>query len=89
MKRLAATLTVFGLLALGTAGSALGDASSPPSCFGNQDVAPAAQGSAGALGAFISGYAHFFNSTGASLGQTGIPFAKATCPEPIPPPPAP
>jgi hypothetical protein len=88
VKRLAATLAAFGLLALGTAGSALGDASSPPSCFGNQDVAPAAQSSPGALGAFISGYAHFFNSTGTSIGQTGIPFAKATCPAPIPPPPS-
>jgi hypothetical protein len=86
MKRLAATLTAVGLLALGTAGSALGAASNPPSCYGKQEISPGAQ--TGLLGPFVSGYAHYFNSIGTSLGQTGVPYAKLNCPVVIPPPPA-
>ena len=87
MKRFLAICLVVGAVGVGAVPVASADSSSPPNCFG-QEISAGAQHSAGGLGAFISGYAHFFNSVGTSLGQTGIPFAKAACPVPPPPPPS-
>lgn len=78
MNRLGVAVVAAGALAF-TPASALGDASSPPSCFG-QEAAGLAQSSPRAVGTFASGAAQFYKGPGnGSIGQTGIPVLKATC----------
>ena len=90
VKRLLAVCLAAGVV--GSAAVPVASADSPgpvagqPNCKG-QLTAAGAQ-AFGGLGSIVSGYAHFFNSQGTSLGQTGIPALKANCPTPPPPPPA-
>ena len=78
MKRFGVALAATGALALAPA-SALGDASSPPNCFG-QGAAALGQSGPGAVGDFASGAAQGFKGPGnGSIGQTGVPVLKATC----------
>ena len=78
MKRFGVALAAAGALALAPA-SALGDASSPPNCFG-QGAAALAQTGAGAVGTFASDAALGFKGSGnGSIGQDGVPVLKATC----------
>jgi hypothetical protein len=88
MKRFVAVCLAVGAVGVSAVPAASADSSSPPNCFGQEISTGATNGPPGSLGAFISGYAHFFNSRDTSLGQTGIPFAKAACPVPPPPPPS-
>jgi hypothetical protein len=88
MKRFLAVCLAASAVGVSAVPVASADSSSPPNCFGGEISTGATSGPPGSLGAFISGYAHFFNSMGTSLGQTGIPFAKAACPVPPPPPPS-
>ena len=78
MNRLGVAVVAAGALAL-TPASALGDASSPPNCFG-QGAAALAQSGPGAVGTFASGAAQGFKGPdNGSIGQTGVPVLKATC----------
>jgi hypothetical protein len=79
MNRFGVALAAAGALALAPA-SALGDASSPPNCFGQGAAAALAQTGAGAVGTFASGAAQGFKGPGnGSIGQDGVPVLKATC----------
>jgi hypothetical protein len=49
-----------------------------PSCFG-QSIATIATGALQALGTFASEAAAFFNETGGSIGQVGVPRLKDSC----------
>ena len=78
MKRFGVAVAAAGALALAPA-SALGDASSPPNCFG-QGAAALGQSGPGAVGTFASDAAQGFKGPGnGSIGQTGVPSLKATC----------
>ena len=78
MKRSIVVLAAVGVAALAPA-SALGDASSPPNCFG-QGAAALGQSAPGAVGTFASTAAQGFKGPdNGSIGQTGVPFLKATC----------
>ncbi len=78
MKRLAVAVAAVGTLALAPT-SALGDASSPPNCFG-QAAAALGQSGPGAVGIFASTAAQGFKGPdNGSIGQTGVPVLKATC----------
>ncbi len=88
MKRVFTVCIAAGALSVSAVSVAAADPSSPPNCFGQEVSTGATTGPPGSLGAFISGYAHFFNSMGTSLGATGIPAAKAACPTPPLPPPS-
>ena len=78
MKPFVAAVAAVGAVALAPA-SALGDASSPPNCFG-QGAAALGQSAPGAVGTFASSAAQGFKGPGnGSIGQTGVPSLKATC----------
>lgn len=78
MKRFVVAAAAAGAVALAPA-SALGDASSPPNCFG-QGAATLGQSAPGAVGTFASTAAQGFKGPdNGSVGQTGVPFLKATC----------
>ena len=78
MKRFFVAVATVGAFALAPA-SALGDASSPPNCFG-QGAAALGQSAPGAVGAFASSAAlGFMGPDNGSIGQTGVPALKATC----------
>jgi hypothetical protein len=87
VKRFVAVCLVTGAVGVAVVPVASAASSSPPNCFGGE-ISTAAMSSPGFLGSFASGYAHFFNSNGTNLGQSGVPFAKATCPVVPPPPPS-
>jgi hypothetical protein len=78
MKRFLVAVVAAGAVTLAPA-SALGDASSPPNCFG-QGAAALGQSAPGAVGSFAStAAAGFKGPDNGSIGQTGVPFLKATC----------
>jgi hypothetical protein len=78
MKRFVVVVAAVAALALAPP-SALGDASSPPNCFG-QGAAALGQSAPGAVGAFASSAAQGFKGPdNGSIGQTGVPILKATC----------
>jgi ABC-type transporter Mla subunit MlaD len=79
MMRKASTIGVVTLaLGLGITGQASARPSDPPSCFG-QFAATFATGEPQALGTFVSEAAAFFNETGGSMGQVGVPLLKGSC----------
>jgi hypothetical protein len=81
MMRKASTIGVVTLaLGLGITAQASAGPADPPSCFG-QSVATFATGAPQALGTFVSESAAFFNETGGSIGQVGVPLLKE-CVEP-------
>ncbi len=65
-------------LGLGITAQASAGPSDPPSCFG-QSIARFATGAPQALGTFVSESAGFFNETGGSIGQVGVPLLKDSC----------
>jgi len=76
MTRKAYTIGVVTLtLGLGITSQAPAAPSEPPNCFG-QSVATFATGAPQALGMFASESAAFFNETGGSIGQVGVPALK-------------
>jgi hypothetical protein len=78
MKRFVVAVAAAGVVALAPA-SALAEASSPPNCFG-QGAAALGQSAPGAVGTFASTAAQGFKGPhNGSIGQTGVPFLKATC----------
>ena len=78
MKRFVVAVVAAGAFA-GAPASALGDASSPPNCFG-QGAAALGQSAPGAVGTFASTAAQGFKGpANGSIGQTGVPVLKATC----------
>jgi hypothetical protein len=78
MKRFVVGIAAVGAFAFAPA-SALGDASNPPSCFG-QGAAALGQSAPGAVGVFASSAALGFKGPdNGSIGQTGVPTLKATC----------
>jgi hypothetical protein len=87
MRRVAAVcLATVGAVALAGAPVASADSSSPRSCYG-QEISSAAAYSPRLVATLASGYAHYFNSLGLTLGRKGVPLVKATCPT-LPPLPA-
>lgn len=80
MMRKASTIGVVTLaLGLGITAQASAGPSDPPSCFGRSVVATFATGAPQALGTFVSEAAAFFNETGGSIGQVGVPLLKDSC----------
>jgi hypothetical protein len=76
MMRKASTIGVVTLaLGLGITAQASAGPSDPPSCFG-QSIATFATGAPQALGTFVSESTAFFNETGGSIGQVGVPLLK-------------
>jgi hypothetical protein len=74
--RKASTIGVVTLaLGLGITAQASAGPSDPPSCFG-QSVATFASGAPQALGTFVSESAAFFNESGGSIGELGVPALK-------------
>jgi hypothetical protein len=79
MMRKASTIGAVTLaLGLGITAPAFAGPSDPPSCFG-QSIATIATGAPQALGTFASEAAAFFNETGGSIGQVGVPRLKDSC----------
>lgn len=85
LKRFTLIIGAAGALAVGIASPASAAPSSPPSCFG-QETAGFATSAPQAVGTFVSAYATVgFSPPETSIGQTGVPSLKATCPSPPPP----
>ncbi len=79
MKRIALSVAVAGVVALGIPAAASAGASNPPSCFG-QSAAALATSAPGAVGSFVSGAAQSFEGPdNGNIGQDGVPLHKATC----------
>ena len=79
MLRKPSTIGVLTLaLGLGITAPASAGPSDRPSCFG-QSIATFASGAPQALGAFVSESAAYFNETGGSIGQDGVPLLKDSC----------